>query len=234
MLRSLNELTHLPVKAADGRAGSVEDFLIDAESGKVGFIVVETGQLLGSQSKLVSAQCISPPASIRELPFLGLELSLKQLSVCPEWGGSFQLHSPEIADSTCLPDQGNYLTAHRRPPVDQDAPVAYRFTGSVHSHALNSRGSEPAGSDATCYLAARRLWGSEVLREDDIIGTLTDMLVEDADWEIRQLLVEMREWLSSNRLCLPFHWLQKLDYKHHRLELSVPSQEMESLLQATS
>jgi len=54
MLRSLKELEHYAVSAADGDIGSVADFLLDDERWIVRYLVVETGGFFSGRRVLIS------------------------------------------------------------------------------------------------------------------------------------------------------------------------------------
>jgi hypothetical protein len=57
-LRSTDNVTGYSIKATDGKMGDVEDFLVDASSWKIDFIVVDTGHWFSGKKVLLSPNLI--------------------------------------------------------------------------------------------------------------------------------------------------------------------------------
>jgi len=57
-LRSTRHLTHYHIHAIDGEIGFVEDFLVEDKSWTIGFLVVDTGELILTKKVLISTKWI--------------------------------------------------------------------------------------------------------------------------------------------------------------------------------
>jgi hypothetical protein len=69
MLHKTNKMRGFHIKATDGGIGHVDDFLVDAETWAVRYLVVDTSNWIGGKSVLISAAVIegidSPAKEIR-------------------------------------------------------------------------------------------------------------------------------------------------------------------------
>jgi sporulation protein YlmC with PRC-barrel domain len=82
-LHSFREVNGYKVEASDGRMGDIEDMIIDPETWKLRYVVVDTSKILPGKDVLV------PPEDVKSILFNGAEVQLDmtkaQLNAQPEF-----------------------------------------------------------------------------------------------------------------------------------------------------
>ena len=85
MLFAMSGLEGCAIRASDGRIGAVKDFLFDAQSWKIRWMVVDTGDWLPGRKVLVHPSAIAPLAvpTRPRLPMLSAGETSRCPSICP-------------------------------------------------------------------------------------------------------------------------------------------------------
>lgn len=102
-LRSFNEVNGYSVELTDGRMGDVEDMVVDVETWKVRYVVVDTSKLLPSKDVLV------PPEAASRISFaestVHLDMTKEQLSALPAFKSVAEIRNTGDGDVVVL-DKG--------------------------------------------------------------------------------------------------------------------------------
>ena len=164
MLHRTQELYGLRLAALDGELGRAEDFCFEEANWTIRYLVVEPGAWLPGRLLLLSPHAFGRLDRYENT--LHLKVSRSQVQA-----------SPVLAPHT---------------PVSRRFEIEYhrhfRWPGYWNDHPSESK--QPGGARPSAPLRrARALNHYTVHSPDERLGQLTDMLVDDKDWTIRELVV---------------------------------------------
>lgn len=197
MLRSLKSLKSFRIAARDGEIGSVHDFFFDNLLWIVRYLVVDTGHWLPGRKVLLSPQVLGQP----------------------DWG------------ETCVPVELTREQVKSSPEIDTDKPVSRQRESELHQHygwsfywtgggvwpnpvvplpaAVEVEPSRRTEAIEQGDPHLRSMWevlGYHIQASDGSIGHADDLIVEDATWVIRYLVVELRNWLPGRKVLIAPQW----------------------------
>jgi hypothetical protein len=190
MFRSLKEIIGYAVHAADGDIGQVHDFYFDDQTWTVRYLVVDTGGWLSSRKVFVA------PVALES----------------PKW------------ESKMLPVRLTREQVEKSPTIDLDKPVSRQMEEELHAY----YGWEPYWRDARARAAvqvieksmednegssgdlslrsANEVIGYDIQASDGKIGHAADLIVDDAAWIIRYIVVDTRDWLPGKQVLVSPAW----------------------------
>ena len=186
-LRSLKELTGYTVHAADGGIGKVREIYFDDTDWRVRYLVVNTGRWLPGRKILL------PPAFVEDIQWKQRKI---QVASTRE-----QVRNSPRAD-TDLPVVLQ-RKAERAARFNWPLALAAEALTSV-PEALQLPGFEPSnrnGKPFDLHLRTSKVVTGLALRaKDGLAGRIVDLVVDDASWDIRYLVVEIQ---GGKRVLLP-------------------------------
>jgi hypothetical protein len=216
MLWNASTINGFAIEASDGLIGSVSDLLFDDTNWAIRWLVVDTGNWLSGRKVLLPASALGhPDRASRSFP---VKLTMQRVKDSPDidtdapvsrqneahvydyygWepylgGGLFP-----ISNAMAVP----FLAP--RPPSE-----AKHKEEGVHTH-------RDEGNPHLRSIAA--VTGYHIHANDGEIGHVEDFLVDDADWHIRYITVDTRNWWPGKRvLILPrsiggINWAERMIY----------------------
>ena len=211
------------IEASDGNIGTVSDFLFDDATWLVRWLVVDTGNWLSGRKVLL------PPSALGRLSannrVFDVKLTKQQVK-----------DSPEINTD--------------RPVSRQMETSVYNYYGWSpywgSGFYMGGYGYMPGSGMASPYLGARRheqkvaeaqadrddvhlrsveaVTGYHIHASDGEIGHVEDFLVEDADWSIRYLVVDTKNWWPGKKILVSSRSAGKIDWNDRLVNLDVDRQ----------
>jgi hypothetical protein len=166
----------------DGHLGTVTDLLLDDSNWKMRWLLVSTGDWFPGREVLL-------PVAVLEF----LDPVLHQFRVT--------LTVQQIQNS---PHADGHLPVSRQKDVDPppQRAAARSPVGSVRS----------ASSPHDPHLRSMEgVIGHHVHAVDGLIGHIDDLLIDDADWSVRFIEVDTRNWGPERRLLLPPRLIRAID-----------------------
>ncbi|MHB8884838.1 MAG: PRC-barrel domain-containing protein [Methylovirgula sp.] len=215
MLWNLSAIKGYAIKAKDGELGSVNDLLFDDTNWLVRWLVVDTGHWLSGRKVLL------PPSVVRRTDpkerDVSVDLTMQQVKDSPDIDTdrpvSRQIETSIYDFYGWSPYWGNGLFTDTYGYVDGDMTAAPRL-GSPQRRADIA---EIERSDDDPHLRSiSEVTGYHIQASDGEIGHVADFLLEDADWSIRYLVVDTKNWwpgkkvLISPRLAPEIDWIDQL------------------------
>jgi hypothetical protein len=200
MLWTASMMKGYVVLGLDGDLGRVSDLLFDDSNWKMRWLVVNTRDWFPSHEVLLPVSVLRYPDPARRQ--FGVTLTVQQ-----------------IQDS---------------PHLDGDLPVLRQVeVGSPFHHAAAERRtgytvlSESKPNDPHLR-SMGAVVGHRVRAIDGLIGHVDDFLVNMADWSIRFVKVDTRNWGPTQRALLPPRLIRKIDWPARATHLEVDRQEIEN------
>ncbi len=205
MIRSTNDIRGFKVAAKDGECGKVDDFLFDDAVWTVRYLVVDIGDWLTGRKVLI------PPS---------------ELDV-PNW------------EEQAFPVNLTKEEIENSPPISSDEPVSRQHEVALHQHfgwqpywgggvatggatVPVTRPTDPATAQEgerekevkgdPGLRSAKELVAYYIQAEDDEIGHVDDVLLDDDNWVVRYLVVDTRNWLPGKKVLVAVDWIREVSW----------------------
>jgi hypothetical protein len=222
MLWDASAINGYAIEASDGRLGTVSDLLFEDAGWVIRWLVVDTGHWLPGRKVLLPLSALGQPdRALRHFP---IKLTMQQVKDSPDvdtdrpvslqieaqvhdyfgwnphWGGSFLPMSNAIATP--------FVTPFYEP----------RFN-LVRTDVQTKEDNPHLRSIAT-------VTGYHIHASDGEIGHVEDFLVNDADWSIRYIKVDTRNWWPGERVLISAYSVRDIAWSGRLMHISVNRQKV--------
>ena len=190
MLHSVKDLQGATLLATDGAIGAAQDGYFDDETWIVRYLVADTGGWLTGRRVLIATVALGAAGGLAGP--LAVALTREQIR-----------HSPDI-------DTDRPISRQHEADLYQYYGYPYYWGGmgmgmgmgmGVYPLAMPVA-SAPAEAGDAHLRSMREVTGYALRARDGAIGHVADLLVDDADWAIRWLVVDTGSWLLGGRQVL--------------------------------
>ena len=225
MLWSLSVINGYSIAARDGRLGAVSDFLFEDDTWQVRWLVVDTGKWLSGRKVLL------PPSILGRIDpderEFSVKVTMQQVRDSPDIDSdrpvSRQMETNIYDYYGWSPYWGNGLFTD-----------SYGYVGGamVGSPLLGFRRPEEHVEDAQRdaddphLRSAAEVTGYHIHASDGEIGHVTDFLLHDADWSIRYLTVDTKNWWSGKKVLISPRSARGIDWRKKLVNLDVDRQKV--------
>ena len=219
MLWTASELVGSTIKATDGDLGTVSDLLFDDQSWMVRWLVVDTGNWLPGRLVLLPLSVLGrPERAMRRFP---VKLTMKQVQDSPDAGThlpvSRQLEATLFSHYGWEPYWGGDLY-----PVSNAIAVPYAVPPPPSQTIRLAEGS-PSHLRSSVSVT-----GYHIHARDGEIGHASDLLLDDADWTIRDIIIDTQNWLPGKGVLAGTSHVEKIDWAERLIYLSLPIQKIKT------
>jgi uncharacterized protein YrrD len=218
MLRSINDLRGLTIRATDDEIGSVDEFFFDDQQWSVRYLVVNTGNWLLNEPVLIS------PRSIRSVNWesrqVAVNLTRQQVQNAP----STETDRPvsrqmELEHALYY----NYEPYWYGPGVWGSMGFPY-YTGvagyiPAEMDAIERERKQPTGD--LHLRSTREVTGYHIHASDGEIGHVSDFVMDDATWEVRYLVVDTRNWLPGKKVLVAPAWISGVNWNNRTVDVDL-------------
>jgi hypothetical protein len=235
MLFAVSGLEGCAVKASDGDVGSVTDFLFDDQNWKIRWMVVGAGHWLPRRRLLIHPSAIEPltlpPKS--QLPMMSpgdtLELSVNltrhEIEAGPHWDEDEPVNKDMEA---ALYDYygwdpywgASHFGAALMPNAEQ------RIVADAERRDADDEIPPVDGADR--LVSAASFKGYYVHALDGDIGHVENLLADDANWEIRYLVIATRNWWPGKIVQLSPYAVKAIDWFGEHVNMNVTRDQVQS------
>jgi uncharacterized protein YrrD len=196
MLLNLTSLFGVSVLAKDGNIGHVRDVLFHDRSWVVRYFVVETGSWFSGRRVLLS-------------PFIFLQ---------PEWKKRVLPVDLTIEEVRQSPDVDTDLPVYRQQEIAMTQHYGWPAYWTMEASKLPGEKSEPEGDPD--LRSANEILTYKVKTSDGDLGRMDDLVVEDANWFIRFLVLSTGSWFEGQKLLVATRWVGSVSWANK--EVVVP------------
>ena len=216
MLRSLKDLERYSVSATDGDVGNVIDFLLDDERWVIRYLVVETGEFLLDERRLIS------PISFGEADWsthrFHLALTMEKVSNSPGVDIDKPVSRQHEQDHSRYYGYPSYWEAEvwGMGVYPGSLPAADLDTAPV------KQSGQPVGD--VHLRSAAEVRGYHIQGTDGVIGHVADFIVDDETWGVSYLVVDTSNWLFGRKVLVAPHWATSISWEEKNFFLSVTRQ----------
>jgi uncharacterized protein YrrD len=211
MLRQVKDILNFRLGADDGEIGRVKDLYFDDESWTGRYLVADTGTWLPGRLVLISP--VSLGHANLDKKVLKVNLTRRQIEASPSvecdkpvsrqhevdyaryYGWPMYWYGPALWGPTPYPV---YERGPGEPPAS-DPMVRPEQSGDPHLR------------------SAKEVIGYHIRAQDDEIGHVEDLIVEEQDWAVRYLVVDTRNWLPGKKVLLAPQWIEEVSWERSRV-----------------
>lgn len=232
MLRVTSVRKGTTVEAADGSLGSVADVLFDDRSWKIRWLLLDTGAWLPSRKILIHPcalcsldeadeflACDLSRAQVRASPSLTTDEPVSagmEHQICEHYGWSpmwraSMFGGPAIAMPPCPPLHLGSIGRDKSSVMA--AETAVRDIGRLGDPHLRS---------------AMAVKDHGILASDGAIGRVEDFLLDDADWEMRYLVVDTMNWWPGQHILVSPFAVREIHPARREVQLDVDREKVKS------
>jgi sporulation protein YlmC with PRC-barrel domain len=196
MLLNLTSLFGVSILAKDGNIGHVRDVLFDDKSWVIRYFVVETGNQFSGRRVLLSPHSfLQPEWEKRVLP---VDLTIEEVRQSPDVDTDLPVYrQQEIA-----------MTLH------------YGWPAYWTMEASRMTGEESESNGDPNLRSANEILTYKVKTSDGDLGSMDDLVVEDANWFIRFLILSAGNWFEGQKLLVASRWVGSVSWANK--EVIVP------------
>ena len=228
MLRRVDALTRLSVRATDGAIGRVTDAYFDDQQWAVRYLVVDTGLWLGWHV-LISPHAIG--TIDWDASLINVALTREQV----EHGPRADLQHPlsRLYETEFYTHFG-YPPYWDAPPtwgVGPEPPESQRPepTATVQSRAAEAIPGAPLVASAadSQVRSWREVKGYHIHAEDGEIGHVDDLLVDEKSWLIRFIEIDTSNWIGGTSVLVPRAALGEVNWADGTLAVTLTREQVQ-------
>ncbi len=230
MLRSVKDLEGYAVGATDGTIGHVKDFYFDDQAWVVRYLVVEAGAWLASRKVLISPIAIGSPDWAQRLLPVGMtkeqvrdspdidtekpvsrqhEIEYSRYYSYPYYWGGAGYWGGGMYPNLMIPGYGGY-----------GSPQAIRS----EEQGAYARAEEERRTEDPHLRSTRAVIKYHVHASDGDIGHVDGMLVDDATWAVRYLIVNTSNWWQGHQVLIAPQWIDDVSWSGSKVSVKLTRQ----------
>ncbi|HTL69990.1 MAG TPA: PRC-barrel domain-containing protein [Candidatus Eisenbacteria bacterium] len=210
MLRSVRDLYGYRLTGTDGDLGHVHEFYFDDEFWMIRYLVADTGSWLTGRRVLVSPSAFDEPEWEKRV--FPVRLSRQEIEEGPEIEADEPVsRQHEEALSEYFQWAPYWLPGGWAQPVGGAPPSPVRHRGPKGDPHLRS---------------TRDVIGYHLKAADGPIGHVDDFIINDADWAVRYLVVDTRNWLPGKKVLISPWWVQDIRWEDSRICVSLTCEQI--------
>jgi hypothetical protein len=205
MLRRCQTLLGLHLGAIDGEIGAARDLYFDDQKWAVRYLVADTGYWLPDRLVLISPHAVKAPDDNRKT--LPVNLTRKQIEDSP----------PTTADQPVSRQYEREYYRYYGWPVYWSGPAMWGPGPHPIIYAPIRESEESVPQSATeagdpHLRSLREITGYKIQARDGAIGDVNDLIIDDADWAIRYIVVDTGTWLPGKKILIAPSWIQEISW----------------------
>ena len=212
MIRSVKDMLGYKIAATDDRVGHLRDMLMDDFAWTVRYLGIDTAFILAVRDVLLAPDVVTgidddakevavsiTAEQVREAPGLGTDMPLSrqlELDIAKHYNWQpYWLKDP-------LPYPVGRLATH------EAVPDLKRVLESLENSTVRS---------------FRELAGYHIHTTDGELGHAEDFLI-DADWVVRYLVIDTRNWLPGRKVLIGPSWIEEITWAEQQVVIDLPRQ----------
>ncbi|XOV79760.1 MAG: hypothetical protein ACFHVJ_02100 [Aestuariibacter sp.] len=221
MLHSLNELSNYHVAATDGDIGYCKDFLFNDEQWNLHYMLVDTHRWLpGGQKVLLSTNIIT--RIDRKKRVISIDRSRSDIERSPALPSNEPISRAYEKTYQCYFDYA-YLKVGPN-PLD-----SYFMGTHIENIKIVAAPKEPA-SEKNHEHSVHSVEDYDLQTSDSRHGHIVDFIVNEQDWRVVYLAVDVKHWLTkSDTVLLPPENLESLSWPKQKVFVALTAKQIENM-----
>lgn len=220
MLDKYSKLIDFEVFAQDEKLGEIHDIYFQDNVWKVKYAVVESGDWLLGERFIIATEALHKPNW--EEKQITTDISKEDIKSRPEIDFAKPVSREKLSElhqhyqwSQFMPSGAQIYGPY--PIVSPTADIAQRkeLREETEEGEANLRSAE-------------EVTGYEVECEDDCIGSVKDFFVDEKDWVIRYLLIDIGRWISNREVIVSPDWVSEIEWLDGEIEVNLTKEQIEN------
>lgn len=207
----LHNITGYDVQALDGKIGSLKQVYFDDQYWVVRYSVVHTGAWLTGRDVLIVPSVISTVDEKNRC--LKVKLMREQIQNCPPIDTSLPISRDY---------EQEYLRYYGLKPYWYDKPLL----SSTPKPSLPT--AEAEKPESTHLRTSEEVVGYHIHALDGEIGHVEDLILEEPDWTVRYLEINVGIWLFGKKVLIAPAWIQGVDWTRKAVTVDLTREAIES------
>lgn len=232
MLWNASKIEGYAILASDGEIGTIKDFLIDDTNWLVRWLVVDTGHWLSGRKVLLPSSAMVDIDS--ENGRCLMNLTMQQIKDSPDVDTERSVTRQMESHVYGYYGYSPYWTSGYGYMNGIGYPGVYGYMGGIG-------GARPLSAESRVEEEIRdaqkehfdvhlrsvaAVTGYHIHASDGKIGHVEDFLIEDADWSIRYLVVDTKNWLPGKRVLISPRSVKDIDWSGRLVNIVVDRQKV--------
>lgn len=239
MLTNAKTIESCELRAADGPLGRLADLYFDHAEWRIRYLVVRTAPALSDRTTLISAAAVSRCDWNDRV--IDVDLTGQQVRNSPPFDTAKPVsreHQEALHRYYGWPiywDAPLFAPGYV-PPVDPAAaPLATTAAANTFTRFPEARpGDAPAANERAALESGSHLRSTQAVRGyhiealDGTVGHLEDLVVDDATWEVRYLLVDTRNWWPGKKVVVPPQLVREIRWVDSTVLVDLPRERIKA------
>ncbi|TDE18097.1 PRC-barrel domain-containing protein [Dyadobacter psychrotolerans] len=199
MKRSLNSLIGYTMRTTDGDIGEVKEFYFDDQTWTIRYLIVETGSWFFGRKVLISPEALTGIDS--ENSAFDVNITKEQVKTSPDIDTDMPVYRQQEEQLFKHYPWSNYWfgSGIGYGTSGMMAPMTVSVQQAIDNDQIEN-GTERKG-DSHLRSTAKTI-DFKIHAEDGQTGTFEDLIIEDASWQIKFLVVDMDDWKSDKKVLI--------------------------------
>ena len=202
MLQSLENLRGFKLQEKNGVMGHVADYYFDDRAWTIRYLVADYGNwVLGHEKVLIAPQYIGHADATSHL--LSIDLTMEQVEDCPKKNTHLPISQQQHLHKIFTPTNPDFADAE------------------AEREALDD--SNPEDARLASFLATK---GFHLAAKDGAIGHLTDLMINEENWEIVSVVVSTHNWWPGKTVVLAPANVKRVSVNERKIYVDLTRQEI--------
>jgi len=203
MQPSLHSMIGFAIRAVDGDLGKVHEFYFDDATWTIRYMVAETGNWLSGRKVLISSVALGKPDW--ESRTFSVNLTCVQVRNSPDIDTErpvYRQHEAELHEYYQWPRywEGGYGGVLGITPYP------------LFENPLPQQSSAPERKDDPHLRSTHQVAGYHIHATDGEIGHVEDFIVDDENWTIGYLIIDIGNWLPGRKVLISPKWIRSVNW----------------------
>jgi uncharacterized protein YrrD len=203
MQPSVHSMIGFTIRAVDGDLGKVHEFYFDDATWTIRYMVAETGNWLSGRKVLISSVALGKPDW--ESHTFSVNLTCVQVRNSPDIDTErpvYRQHEVKLHEYYQWPRywEGGYSGVFGITP------------SPLFENVLPQESSVPERKDDPHLRSTRQVTGYHIHATDGEIGHVEDFIVDDENWTIGYLMIDIGNWLPGRKVLISPKWIKSVNW----------------------
>lgn len=234
MLWNASAINGYAIAASDGKIGTIDDFLFDDTNWLVRWLVVDTGNWLSGRKVLLPSSALAHLDVKKEE--CSIKLTMQQIKDSPDVDTDRPVSRQMETGVYGYYGYSPYWNSGYGYMGGMGYIGGYGYMGGMGGAMpilSGSRRREEEIADAqqnrddVHLRSVEAVTGYHIHASDGEIGHVEDFLIEDADWSIRYLVVDTKNWWPGKKALISPQSVKEIDWPDRLVNINVDRQKVE-------
>jgi sporulation protein YlmC with PRC-barrel domain len=213
MLRSLNEILGYKLTGRDGQLGKVHDFFFSDDDWTIRYLVMDTGPWIFGRKVLISPHVLQQP--VWESESIPVNLTRDEVESSPDI---------DVAKPVSRKYEEELLTHYNWPVYWGATPTQSGHPIFVSPYLFTNKNDNNDDVAMQSHLrSATELMDYQIFATDGKVGSMTDFILDDENWQIRYMIVNTAgsELDADKKVLVALEWISRINVGSREIQIDL-------------